>query len=238
MTLLTTAAEPTGDAATSGTDGGAASAAPAAAPVTEAQPSGTGEGQAAAADGQGAATGEAAPAGGASAAAAAGGAEEEAGAAAGAPEAYEAFALPEGYSIPEELNTALTATAKELKLPQAAAQKVVDLAVQHAQRMQAAMDENLTAARTEWEASARADQEIGGANLTANLAIAKKGLTTFGSPALIELLNGSGLGNHPEIIRAFYRVGKTISEDTIVSGDAGGAAVVKDTAKKLYPGMT
>ena len=63
--------------------------------------------------------------------------------------------------------------------------------------------------------------------------VAKKALETFGTPELRTLLNESGMGNNPEVIRAFYRVGKAISEDKFVSGKATPADA--NDARSLYP---
>ena len=96
--------------------------------------------------------------------------------------------------------------------------------------------EAIKAAQDQWTADAKADKEFGGEALAENLSVAKKALDQFGTPELRTLLNDSGLGNHPEIIRAFYRAGKAISEDRFVPAGAGvrtGGA--RDAAKSLYP---
>ena len=58
----------------------------------------------------------------------------------------------------------------------------------------------------------------------------------FGTPELRDVLNMTGLGNHPEIIRAFYRAGKAISEDAFVSGSPRRADDM-DAAKRMFPTM-
>jgi hypothetical protein len=88
-------------------------------------------------------------------------------------------------------------------------------------------------AQATWMKQARADQEYGGDKLHENLASAKKALDTFGSPEFKSLLKESGLGNHPELIRAFVRVGKAISEDRLISGTVNPTA--KADARIFYP---
>ena len=66
-----------------------------------------------------------------------------------------------------------------------------------------------------------------------SLSVLKKALDQFGTPELRALLNDSGMGNNPEVIRAFYRVGKAISEDKFVGGKA--APVDANDARSLYP---
>lgn len=147
----------------------------------------------------------------------------------GAPEAYE-FKVPEGVAFDDAGLEAFGKFAKEADLPQDKAQALLEkLAPAMQERAKAAVEST----KAQWQESSRTDKEFGGDKLTENLAVAKRALDTFGSPELRTLLNESGLGNHPEIIRAFYRAGKAISEDRVVNG-AGGEAPI-DPAKRLFP---
>lgn len=147
------------------------------------------------------------------------------------PEKYE-FKAPEGREFDQSVIDQFSEVAKELKLTQEGAQKVIDkLGSAFAEKQ----TNTLEAAKTEWVKSATADKEFGGEKLNENLATAKRALDTFGTPELRALLNESGLGNHPEIIRAFYRAGKQISEDRFVPGGIGGSGAARDPAKSLYP---
>lgn len=152
----------------------------------------------------------------------------------GAPEKYE-FKAAEGQpEFDPKTIEQFSEVAKELNLPQDAAQKVLD---KMAPVLAARQAEAIEAARTQWADTAKADKEFGGDKLTANLAVAKKALDQFGTPELRTLLNESGLGNHPEVIRVLYRAGKAISEDRFVSGGsgAGGQQGQRDLATALYP---
>jgi uncharacterized phage infection (PIP) family protein YhgE len=150
---------------------------------------------------------------------------------AGAPEKYE-FAIPDGSSLDAEGLEAFSEVAKELNLSQDAAQKVID---KMAPAMAARQAEAIEAVRTEWLEGSKVDKEFGGDKLNENLSVAKKALDTFGTPELRTLLNETGLGNHPEIIRMMYRAGKAISEDRFVAPSSGGPTGSKDYAKSLYP---
>ena len=146
----------------------------------------------------------------------------------GAPEKYE-WAAPEGVTLDESIMGSLSEVAKELNLSQDAAQKLVDkMAPAMAQRQV----EQFEALRTEWRQASSSDQEFGGAKLTENMAVAKKALDAFGTPEFRQLLEQTGMGNHPEVIRTFYRAGKAISEDGLVSGSAPKAP--RD-ARSLFP---
>lgn len=151
----------------------------------------------------------------------------------GAPEAYEDFAAPEGVEFDAELIEDLKATAKELNLPQAKAQQLADLGAKMAAKWATAQAEGVTQLRTDWVAEVKADKEIGGDNLNASLAAAKKVTETFGSPALQELLNGP-IGDNPDVIRFFVNVSKAISEDTLVSASGEPKGKPKDFASQMY----
>jgi len=132
----------------------------------------------------------------------------------GAPEAYE-FTPPDGHVLDEGVIGKFSEVAKELNLPQDKAQKVLDvMAPAIAERQQAA----LQAMTSEWAETSKADKEFGGEKLGENLAIAKTALDKFATPEFTKLLNDTGLGNHPEVLRVFYRAGKAISADTVVTG--------------------
>lgn len=152
----------------------------------------------------------------------------------GAPEKYE-FTAPEGKAYDPEVIGQFSEVAKELNLPQDAAQKILDkVAPVIAERQVQAIE----AARNAWAVTSKADKEFGGDSLSENLAVAKKALDSFGSDELRTLLNQSGLGNHPEVIRFMYRAGKAISEDVFVGGGQGGKTAPKsnsDYASSLYP---
>lgn len=142
---------------------------------------------------------------------------------------------------------AFTPIAKELGLTNDQAQK---LATFHAEQVTASQAK-VAAAQTDvwnnqlntWRAEARADKEYGhlagGKTFDENAALIAKGLATFGTPELNKALIDYGMGNHPEVARYFYRVGKAVSEDTIRVGaniGSGGAPRVP-LANRMFPTM-
>ena len=147
------------------------------------------------------------------------------------PEAYD-LKMPEGVELDQAATTEFTAIAKELKLDQAAAQKLADIGAKMAQRQ---ADAHAQLVET-WTEQVKTDKEIGGDKLAENLGVARKAIDTFGSPELKALLNSTGLGNHPEVVKLAFKVGKAISEDGFVSGSPKGNTT-NDPAKKLFPNM-
>ena len=146
------------------------------------------------------------------------------------PGAYD-LKMPDGVELDKAAADEFTAIAKELKLDLPSAQKLADVAAKQAQR-QAESHAKLVES---WAEQVKVDKEIGGDKFDENLGIARKALETFGTPELRDVLHASGLGNHPEVIRAFYKAGKAISDDSFVKGAPKGAET--DPAKKLFPNM-
>lgn len=146
------------------------------------------------------------------------------------PESYE-LKMPDGVQIDSAAAEEFTTIAKELKLNQADAQKLADIGAKMATRQIEAHAKMVEA----WTEQVKTDKEIGGDKLDENLGVARKAIDTFGSPELKELLNSTGLGNHPEVVKLAFKVGKAISEDRFVTGSPKGPEI--DMAKKLFPNM-
>lgn len=149
----------------------------------------------------------------------------------GVPEAY-AFKAPEGSELDKEAVAQFEPIARELNLNQEQAQKLVDLygskVMPQLMKQQAEVWQKQVA---DWGDAAKADKEIGGDKFDGNLTRAKQALDKFGTPELREFLETSGMGNNPELIRAFYKVGAAMSEDTLVTSNETGQ---RSAAEVLY----
>lgn len=147
----------------------------------------------------------------------------------GAPDLYELKA-PDGQEFDDTVLTEFAKVAHKLDLPEASAQEILDKV---GPVLQARALERHQALRAEWTESAKADKEFGGEKFKENLAIAKKALEKFGRPDFVKYLAESGLGDHPEMIRTFLKIGKAIREDIIVPG-GGPVSAPKTPAEVLY----
>lgn len=147
---------------------------------------------------------------------------------------YTDFVVPEGIVLESETLAEFKAMAKGIGLKQEQAQGLTDLAIKLSQKW----DEKQQSAKSEqikiWDESARADKELGGDKFDTNLAVAKKALDNFATPELKELLNTTGIGSNPDVIRMFYRIGKSISEDSAIPGTKSPSSI-KTAAQVLYP---
>lgn len=154
----------------------------------------------------------------------------------GAPAKYEAFKLPEGAKLEGEELTGFEAFARNLNLTQEQAQQLVDRDHTSRAAAQEALRGQHEGVVQQWKQLTTQDAEIGGEQLNANLAIAAKALDTFGSPELRQYFDATGLGNHPEVVKALVRIGKAISEDGHI-GTRGDSKPPADPAKRIYPTM-
>lgn len=166
-----------------------------------------------------------------------------------APEKYE-LKVADGVALAPEVQTQFEALARELDLPQEHAQKLLDLAPDVSKMYASQLIATAKKTSEQWRENTKADKEIGGSGdqtiLSQNLAFAAKARDSFASPELLKLLdpfdpeknpNGTGFGNHPEVVRLFVRLGRSISEDNkLVSGD--GAQSLQTAAQKLYSKTT
>ena len=150
----------------------------------------------------------------------------------GAPDNYEfnSKVADAPQELDSEVLTAFGDVAKELDLPQEDAQKVLDKVAPVIQERQAKMLEQV---RADWASESQSDKEFGGEALTENLNVAKQALDAFGTDAFKSLLQETGFGNHPEIIRFMYRAGKAISEDSYV-GNSEGADYSRNSGPKDF----
>ena len=154
----------------------------------------------------------------------------------GAPEAYE-FKAAEGQTFDPEFLKGYSEVAKELNLTQEAAQTMIDKVGPVLAQQQAAQ---IAQVRNDWAEASKVDAEFGGAKFDENLAIAKQSIDKFATPEFKQMLDDTGLGNHPEWIRYCYRVSKAFSPDNFEGGHKEGGAAPNDfnsMASKLYPGQ-
>lgn len=150
---------------------------------------------------------------------------------AGAPESYEDFSVPEGFTVNEEQLGEYHRWAKDTNLTQDQAQQGIDMFVKIKEAEQAQWVEQ----QKSWVDQAKSDSEYGGDKFDENISVAVKARESFGTPEFVEMLEVSGLGNHPEMIRFLNRVGQAISEDKVIVGGNSGD---KSHESVLYPSMS
>lgn len=152
----------------------------------------------------------------------------------GAPEKYE-FKAGKNGELDQEALKGFEPLARELNLTNEQAQKMVDL---YGEKLLPQIQKQQTEAwqktTEQWAADVKADKEIGGDKLVSSLSVAQRALDQFGTPELKEYLNATGLGNHPELVKAFVKIGKSMSEDGMVTGSK---TTTQSVAQRMYPNM-
>lgn len=152
-------------------------------------------------------------------------------AAAPAPVEYD-FTPPEGVQFDEEVLGEFKALAQAENLKPEAAKAVADMGAKMLTKWQAAQTAALEKVQAEWVEAVAKDPEIGGDAQAERLAVAAAGMKNLASEGLQKLLKDSGLQNHPEVVRMFYREGKRFMPDRAIPAGRGAQ---KDAAKAFYP---
>jgi len=157
----------------------------------------------------------------------------------GAPESYADFTMPEGVEVDAAAMELFQPLAKELGLSQDQAQKLIDIQANMMAEAGKAMQADLEAKVDSWVTAAENDREIGGTStdFDAKIATANKAVQQFGTKGLLELFDATGVGNHPEVIRVFYRIGKLMENDKVMLGSATVPSQPKTAAEVLFPDM-
>ena len=145
----------------------------------------------------------------------------------GAPEAYADFKLPEGMPVDSDFLDTTKAVFKEAGLSQEKAQKLVDLVVERDKRVEKAQFDQADAWAKEFMKSPSAKED---------LAYAAKA-REFCTPGVREMLKDPRIGNNPEILATFAKIGRMLSEDSMVEAGARGGASEKSAAEVIFGDM-
>lgn len=159
-----------------------------------------------------------------------------------APEKYD-FALPKDSLLSQARVDKIAAYAKEQGLSQEQAQAIVNRESEAVSEYQSGMSESHKQGGPEWtkridayESAIATDKEIGGAAAKESAELAKRVIGRFATEELKTQLDATGFGSHPELVRLFVRIGKTMSEDTFVTPGKT-SSTKKDPARALYDTM-
>lgn len=149
--------------------------------------------------------------------------------------------LPEKTLFDAAALEGITAFAKDLGLSAEAAQKLVERDSQMLDKFAEHVDAVVKAEHAErvegWKKAVETDKELGGEKFKETAYLADKALRMFATPEFKKALNETGFGNHPELVRVFTKIGKSISEDSFTTKGVGDAPAKTDPAKTLYPTM-
>jgi len=161
---------------------------------------------------------------------------EEAGKPEGAPETYNDFTIPEGLVVEPEVLAEAGKLFKDMNLSQEQAQTLVDFQAAEKQKEIEASQKAWTDQMEVWEKESKNDKEFGGAALQDSLGVAKKAMDAFGTDEFKQMLEITGTGNHPEMVRFLVKAGKAVKEDDVLHG-SGTSGTGKSRESILFPNM-
>lgn len=132
------------------------------------------------------------------------------------PEKYD-LKLPDGTQLDASAVEKVAQIAKEQKLSNAQAQALLNAKSDAIAEFTTKQQEQVKHKSTnDWVNEMKSDPELGGDGFDKNVEMAKRVVQKFGTESFKKTLNESGLGNHPELVRVFSRIGKLMSEDQLV----------------------
>lgn len=152
------------------------------------------------------------------------------------PEKYD-LKLPEGSLLkPADLEK-ISSYAKEKGLSTDQAQMLLDQRHSAITEYDASQKNLLKTTAEGWMTESKNDKELGGDAFAKNAELAKRVVDRFGTEAFKNALNETKLGNHPELLRVFTRIGKAMAEDTLIvpGSPAGGKS---QSMEELFYGST
>lgn len=148
------------------------------------------------------------------------------------------LALPEGSQLTEEDAKEFQALAKEAGLSKEVAQKLFDDKAKKISNLVLKQEQEFEQKKATWKQQAEADEEIGGEKFKKSVLNANLALDKFAPQGLRKVLDSSGLGNYPDLIKMLARIGEGLSNDTMVSAPKSAAASSpKNVEDIFYPNM-
>lgn len=124
--------------------------------------------------------------------------------------------------------------AAECGLSQESAQKMIDLQA----KVNASAMENAMRQRQAWRQEITKDVEFGQGNLQTTVQDARKLLDTYDdSGKVLAMLEQSGFGDNPDVIKFLAKVSRALPrEDNVLTGREGAKADNRSLAERLWPG--
>lgn len=142
------------------------------------------------------------------------------------PDKYE-FKLQDGLELTPELEADFTAIAKEAKLTQEQASKLIDLHSKVVLDVMHKQEEIVDGWTAECQKQGLISRE--------NIAAAKLAVNTFGGGEAMQVLVNTGVANHPAIQKMLQNIGGLLMEDQPPDGQATKAKEPTD-ADLFFPG--
>lgn len=142
--------------------------------------------------------------------------------------------LPENALLSKEAVDSVVSFAKEHKLPQDVASKILNRENEAVEGYVKAQVEAHEKQVNEWVKEVQTDPELGGEKFKESAELSKRVVERFGSPKLVKELNETGYGNHPELVRLLSKIGRKMGNDTLVNPSAAPASKARSLEDTFY----
>ncbi|HGM4888544.1 TPA: hypothetical protein ACKPX2_001552 [Stenotrophomonas maltophilia] len=153
----------------------------------------------------------------------------------GAPEQYEAFKVPEGFTLEGDRLGQATEFFKAKGWTQQQAQEAVDLYTQMAGQDAAALQQAVEAQRLQqleqWGVDAK--QQLG-AKYDETVGLATTAVKAINDPELTKAFNELGWGNHPTMIKAFAFFGEFLRDSKVDGLGGTTTSGTQSTGDRMY----
>lgn len=149
------------------------------------------------------------------------------------PEKYD-LKLPDGSQLDAKAIEKVASYAKEKGLTNEQAQALLERENTAVAEFAERQKQEVKAKLESWVNDVKADKEIGGDAFNANAELAKRVIERYATPEFKATLDETGLGNHPELVRVFVRIGRAMAEDQLVLPGKDAAGMKRDPAEILY----
>lgn len=158
-----------------------------------------------------------------------------------APAAIE-LKLPEGFEADAKQLDAFKATATELGLDGPKAQRIFDQYVAIESARTKAAEDAFIAQDKKWVAELAADPELFDAKAGTLQPGAKRDIGRavqhFKAHKAFQLVDRAGLGNHPEFVKLFAAIGRSLREDSVAGTSSSAPAAERKSDAEIFYGPT
>jgi hypothetical protein len=145
--------------------------------------------------------------------------------------------LPEGMVIDEALAAEAFPMFKEVGLTRRQANRLATFFGEVRAKEAAEREAAWQRVNENWQKAAKADAEYAEVGFDRAVAIANSAIAKFGTTEFDAAIVQNGWGNHPEMIRFLYRVGRALADDVSERGRGGGTEAIP-LEQRMYGATT
>jgi hypothetical protein len=133
---------------------------------------------------------------------------------------YDFGDFDEGIELTDERRESWSKKFQEVNLTQGQVAQLVKMRQEEAKAEYEAQIREVEQREIDHLNAAKNDKEIGGDKWDETVDLAKRGVKALGGNAILELIESTGNGNNPEMLRELRRIGLMVNNDTFENGAA------------------